>query len=309
MNSITRRGIVIGGTTLAGLTAINLHGLTQNATAQQSSDVTRQKDVFPLAGKIALVTGGARGIGRAIAVELARQGADVASGDVPDPMPQVHYAQSTQADMEETLRLVRAQGRRALGVQTDVRNEESIRTFVNRINKELGGLDIAVNNAAVNVAAKPLHELPTEGYDTVMNTNLRGLWLSMKYEIPVMLSRGKGSIINISSDQGQSAGQNISAYIASKHGVIGATRAAAMDYSGQGIRVNCVAPGPTDTAQFRSFVRTAEERQQFAETNVPIKRIAQPEEMGGIVAWLSSDAASYVTGAVFEIDGGYTASA
>lgn len=179
---------------------------------------------------------------------------------------------------------------------------------MSRIESELGGLDIAVNNAAVNIPATPLHKIPTEGYDAVINTNLRGLWLSMKYEIPLLLKRGQGSIVNISSDQGQSAGQNISAYIASKHGVIGATRAAAMDYGGQGIRVNCVAPGPTDTAMFRSFVTTAQERQQFAQNNVPIQRVAQPEEMSGIVAWLSSDAASYVTGAVFEVDGGFTAS-
>lgn len=299
----------MGGTALAGLTATNVRALTQSVTAQKGAEATRQSGELPLAGRIALVTGGARGIGRAIAVELARQGADVAIGDVPGSMPQVHYAQSTQADMEETLRLVRAQGRRALSVQTDVRDEEQIRAFVRRVVEKLGGLDIAVNNAAVNVAARPLHELPTEGFDTVIDTNLRGLWLSMKYEIPAMLARGKGSSINISSDQGQSAGQNISAYIASKHGVIGATRAAAMDYGGRGIRVNCVAPGPTDTAQFRSFVRTAEERQRFAKTNVPLKRVAQPEEMGGIVAWLGSDAASYVTGAVFEVDGGYSASA
>ena len=307
MKPTTRRGIIIGGTALAGMAAASM-GNSSPTVAQETTSPTAESNM-PLAGKVAVVTGGARGIGRAIAVELARQGADVAIADVPGATPQVHYAQSTQADMDETIGLIEAQGRRALGIQTDVREEESIRLAMDRIKTELGGLDIGVNNAAVNVSASPLHELPTEGYDTIMGTNLRGLWLSMKYEIPLMLERGGGSIINISSDQGQIAVPNISAYIASKHGVIGATRGAAMDYGGQGIRVNCVAPGPTDTAQFRSFVTTSDAREQFAQANVPLKRVAQPEEMAGIVAWLSSDAASYVTGAVFEVDGGFTVSA
>ena len=307
MKLTTRRGIIFGGTALPGIAAVNMSGSKQQVVAQETTNTSVPGDL-PLTSKVAVVTVGARGIGRAIAVELARQGADVAIADVPGSLPVVHYAQSTQAVMDETIQSIEAQGRRGLGIQTDVRDEESIRALMSRIESELGGLDIAVNNAAVNIPATPLHEIPTEGYDAVMNTNLRGLWLSMKYEIPLMLKRGKGSIINISSDQGQSAGQNISAYIASKHGVIGATRAAAMDYGGQGIRVNCVAPGPTDTAMFRSFVTTSKERQQFAQNNVPIQRVAQPEEMGGIVAWLSSDAASYVTGAVFEVDGGFTAS-
>lgn len=243
-----------------------------------------------LAGKIAIITGASRGIGAATARAFAAAGATVALA-ARDEHARAAVAQD-----------IRAAGGRALAVPTDVGDPAAVARLVARTLDAYGRLDIAFNNAAGGGRPPtPLADIPVEDYDSALRVTLRGVFLAMKYEIPAMLAGGGGAIVNMSSTAGLSGVQGIAAYVASKHGVIGLTRAAALDYATRNIRVNVVAPGPILTDRITGL--SDEAREQSA-SHVPLRRLGRPEEVAATVAWLCSDQASFITGATIPIDGG-----
>jgi len=246
-------------------------------------------------GKVALVTGGTSGIGRAAAVALARDGAKVV------------VAGRRAAQGEETVRLVRAQGGEGIFVQADVAQESEVKNLIGRTLERFGRLDIAFNNAGVEQVPTPLTEQTVEAYDQVMNINVKGVWLSMRHEIPAMLKSGGGSIVNTSSIAGIIGMGGMELYIASKHAVIGLTKSAAVEFGKQGVRVNAVLPAAIETEMFDRFVGgKADMREGFAAMH-PIGRIGTAEEVADAVVWLSSAKSSFVTGHSLLVDGGFTA--
>ncbi len=192
-------------------------------------------------GKVALVTGGTSGIGRAAAIAYAREGANVV------------VAGRRVTEGEETVRLVRAQGREAMFVPTDVAREAHVKNLIGRTLEQFGRLDFAFNNAGIEQVPTPFLEQTVETYDQVMDINVKGVWLSMKYEIPAMLKTGGGSIVNTSSGLGVIGMPGIEIYVASKHAVIGLTKSAALEFGKQGIRVNAVLPAAIETDMFQRF--------------------------------------------------------
>ena len=248
-----------------------------------------------LQGKVALVTGGTSGIGRAAAIAYAREGANVV------------VAGRRAAEGEETVRLVRSQGREAIFVPTDVAQEAQVRSLIGRTLEQFGRLDFAFNNAGIEQAPTPFLEQTVETYDEVMDINVKGVWLSMKYEIPAMLKTGGGSIVNTSSGLGVIGMPGIEIYVASKHAVVGLTKSAALEFGKQGIRVNAVLPAAIDTDMFQRFAGENPEFRAQVTALHPIGRIGQSEEIADAAIWLSSSKSSFVTGHSLLVDGGFTA--
>ena len=248
---------------------------------------------FNFAGKVALVTGGSRGIGRATALLFARYGAKVVIGDI-DP------AGVAAVDM------IKQERGEALFVRTDVREPSEVKNLVAAAVKTYGGLHCAFNNAGVLPTAALLADVEEAAFDQVVAVDLKGAFLSMKYEIEYMLGAGGGAIVNNASIAGRIADPGISAYVAAKHGVIGLSKAAGIEYASRGIRINALAPGLVETAMTKPWFDDPNIRSHFI-TNSPIGRVAQPEEMAGMVLFLCSDFASFAVGQTFVIDGGYTA--
>lgn len=246
-------------------------------------------------GKVAIVTGGSSGIGQATAIAFGKAGAKVV------------VAARRETEGAETVRLIQQAGSEAVFVKTDVSQASEIEALVNKTVETYGRLDFAFNNAGIESQPLPLHEQPLEQFDQVMNINVRGLFLSMKYEIIQMLRQGGGVIVNNSSIGGLIAFPGIAPYSASKHAVMGLTKAAALDYAKLGIRINAVNPGLISTdmmARFAAGMGDAETaNQQFAAT-VPMGRMGKPEEVASTVLFLCSDAASYMTGHSLVVDGG-----
>jgi NAD(P)-dependent dehydrogenase (short-subunit alcohol dehydrogenase family) len=251
------------------------------------------KNEFNFTGKVALVTGGGAGIGRAVSLRFARHGAKVVIGDI-DPAG------------IETATLIKGEGGEAIFVQTDVRKAREVENLVATAVETYGALHCAFNNSGILPPTIPLAEVDDSTFDNVIAVDLKGVFLSMKYEIRQMLQAGGGAIVNNASIAGIIAEAGISTYAAAKHGVIGLSKAAALEYASQGIRINALAPGLVETAMTKPWFDDPAMRSYFM-ANSPIGRFAQPEEIAGVVLFLCSDLASFALGQTFAIDGGYTA--
>jgi len=251
-----------------------------------------------LEGKAALVTGGASGIGRATAVAMAKEGARVAVAD------------RTQESAAATVALINAAGGQAVAIGGDVTKEADVTAMVARTVAAFGKIDCAFNNAgisgrAVGPVGQKTHEMSRESFDGMLAVNLTGVFLCMKHEIAQMLKQGTGgSIVNTSSIAGLVGLPTASHYVAAKHGVVGLTKTAAMEYARDKIRVNCVNPGYIKTPMTDETMKT---RYDELMTKVPMNRLGVPEEIAEAVVWICSDKASFVTGASHIIDGGYYA--
>jgi NAD(P)-dependent dehydrogenase (short-subunit alcohol dehydrogenase family) len=246
-------------------------------------------------GKVAFITGGGSGIGRATALAFARAGANVTAADV------------SEEGGRETARLIEQEGGRALAVHCDVTRSDDVKAALEKTAAAFGRLDFAFNNAGI----EPKKPAPTADYDEdewnrIMDIDLRGVFLCMKHEIPLMLKQGGGAIVNTSSGAGIIGIKGSPAYTAAKHGVIGLTRAAALDYAAQNIRINAVCPGYIETPMMDRFTGGTPEGRAQVISEEPIGRMGRPEEIANTVLWLCSEGAGFVVGHALVVDGGQT---
>ena len=248
-----------------------------------------------LENKVALVTGAGSGIGRASSLILAREGAKMVVSDI------------DASGAEETLSLIKERGGDGVFVHADVSKSNDVQELISRAVSTYGRLDCAYNNAGIEgYMSGRLHEYPEETWDRLVDINIKGVWLCLKYEIPQMLEQGGGAIVNTASVAGLVGARRLSAYIASKHAVVGLTKAAALEYAQDGIRVNAVCPGTIDTPMLDRLI-AGWKTDEDMNTRQPIGRMGTPAEVAETVAWLCSDAASLVTGIAMAVDGGQTA--
>ncbi len=246
-------------------------------------------------GKVAIVTGGGSGIGRASALAFAREGAKVVVADV------------VVAGGEETVCLIQHNGGAAIFVKTNVSKAAEVEALVARAVLTYGRLDCAHNNAGIEGPGATTVDYAEESWERVLAINLTGVWLCMKYEIPQMLKQGSGAIVNTASTAGLVGYPRGSAYVASKHGVVGLTKTAALEYAKSGIRVNAVCPGAIDTPMMGRITDHRPQRAARMAAAEPVGRMGQPAEIAEAVVWLCSEAASFVTGHAMAVDGGMTA--
>ncbi len=243
--------------------------------------------------KVALVTGGSFGIGRATAIAFAAKGAKVVVAD--------------WMEGDETVNMIKKSGGEAFFVKCDVSKESDVKMMTEKTVEKFGRLDYAFNNAGIEGEMNITAACSVDNWDKTIGVNLKGIWLCMKYELPLMLKQNKGAIVNCASIAGLVGFQGLPAYVASKHGVVGLTKTAALEYAKQGIRVNAVCPGVIKTAMIdRITGKDKVVEKQFVDME-PIGRMGQPKEVGEAVMWLCSDAASFVTGNAMAIDGGWVA--
>ncbi len=245
-------------------------------------------------GKVALVTGAASGIGRAVALAFAQRGCRVVVSDV------------DQEGGSGTVDQIKSAGGEARFIQADVSKPDEVEALVGETVEGYGQLDCACNNAGIGGATAPAAEHELEDWHRVIDINLSGVFYSMKYEIPAMLDSGGGAIVNMASILGQVGFGQAPAYVAAKHGVLGLTKTTAIDYAQRGIRVNAVLPGFIHTPLISELEEDKETRQMLIGLH-PVGRLGKPEEVAGLVVWLCSDEASFVTGSPYLVDGGYVA--
>ena len=248
-----------------------------------------------LDGKVALITGAGSGIGRASALVFAREGAKVALADI------------VVEGGEETVRMVKEAGGEAFFIKADVSNAADVEAMVNTVVETYGRIDCAYNNAGIEGQLASTDEYAEDMFDKVIGINLTGVWLCMKYELPHMLKQGSGAIVNTASGAGLIGVAGMSAYVASKHGVVGLTKTAALEYAKSGIRVNAVCPGLIQTPMVERITNGHPQLGEALVAAEPIGRTGKPEEIAESVVWMCSDAASFVTGHAMSVDGGFVA--
>jgi NAD(P)-dependent dehydrogenase (short-subunit alcohol dehydrogenase family) len=245
-----------------------------------------------LEGKAAVVTGGGSGLGRASAIALARAGASVTVADVDE-----------QGGKETADLVAEEAGGDAEFVRADVTQADEVEAMVNKTVARWGHLDCALNNAGTTGVSAPTADYTLEDWNRAIALNLTGVFLCLKYELPAMLERG-GAIVNMASGAGLVGFPGLPAYVASKHGVVGLTRAAALEYASQGVRINAICPGSTRTPMLEGFMGGDEQVERMMTRAVPLGRLGRPEEIADAVVWLCSDAASFVVGHALAVDGG-----
>ena len=248
-----------------------------------------------LEGKVSLITGGGSGIGKASALAFAREGSKVVAADV------------NVEGGEQTVRLIQDTGGEATFVRADVSNSGDVSDMVSHAVQTYNRLDCAFNNAGISGGRGRIHEYTEDDWSRVLNINLTGVWLCMKYEIIQMLKQGGGAIVNTASVMGLVGGSRSPAYGATKHGVVGLTKTGAVDYAQEAIRINAVCPGYIRTPMIEQSILSDPVAEERVVSRHPMHRLGTPEEIAEAVVWLCSDAASFVTGHAMTVDGGYVA--
>lgn len=250
--------------------------------------------------KAIVITGAAGGIGRATSLAFARAGADIVAVD------------REQSGLDDLAELVREQGGRIETVAADVSTTDGVRRYVHIAVEKLGRIDGLINNAGINIPVRAIQDVPEEDFDRIVAVNLRSVFLGLKYVLPRMIDQGSGSVVNTSSVSGLASNPRTASYAATKHAIIGLTKGVAAEVAGHGIRVNAVCPGPVATPMLESIMASAAggaaqkvEEQVLRAT--PMARLADPREIAAVICFLTSDAASYVTGVAWPVDGGTVA--
>jgi SDR family mycofactocin-dependent oxidoreductase len=325
-SGVTRRMFMMSGAGALAMAATQQSALAQSGGATEAGQTwPGQLWNAPLAGRVAVVTGAARGIGRSIAVDMAANGADIVGIDITSVVsPIVEYPASTPSDLEETGRLVREHGRKFLAITVDIRNLSALRSAAERAEQSMGKIDIVVANAGIQ-AFQPILEMDDKHWDDVLHTNLFGTANTVRAFAPHLVKQGKGRMILVASMQGRYGTKNGSAYSASKWGIIGLMKSAALELGKYKITVNTIEPGLIDTAMTRNPRRWSEAvgesmttpppenptEEQVTKARVPKSPLGvpwlTPEEVAPVAVFLASDAAAMVTGACYDVNAGDSA--